>query len=245
MQLNSSIETWPQLNRIKIVQAILDRKSSPTYLEIGVNTGACFLKIKAKQKIGVDPQFKIPLGRKLKYKFRNRTNFNCLYFQETSDLFFLNQHRMLMDHPPSVILIDGLHTYQQSLSDVKNALQILAPGGVIVMHDCNPLSEAAGFPAPSIEHVRALHLDGWDNVWNGDVWKTIVHLRTFHDNLDVRVLDCDHGIGIIRKCDKRQTTLQLTGLQISKMSYQDLENNRAKLLNLRAADAFWGLLHEM
>ena len=34
--------------------------------------------------------------------------------------------------------------------------------------------------------------------WNGDVWKAIVHARTYHD-VDTYTLKVDHGLGIILK----------------------------------------------
>ena len=39
----------------------------------------------------------------------------------------------------------------------------------------------------------------FDDEWNGDVWKSVVHLRSLYKNINVFVLDTDFGIGIISK----------------------------------------------
>jgi hypothetical protein len=78
---------------------------------------------------------------------------------------------------------------------VDEVLEFLKPDGVIIMHDCNPLSEVAALPAASYEH--AANIMGFSGEWNGDVWKTIVNLRSTRKDLDIFVLDCDQGLGII------------------------------------------------
>jgi len=104
-----------------------------------------------------------------------------------------------------VVLIDGLHTYSQSLRDFVHSLKWLKDGGVIMMHDCNPASEAAAYPANSLAHACSLNLPGWTNNWNGDVWKTIAHLRASRNDLHIFTLAGDFGLGsfkgeILRIC---------------------------------------------
>jgi hypothetical protein len=53
-----------------------------------------------------------------------------------------------------VIFIDGLHTFEQTLQDSYNSLNYLAQGGVIILHDCNPPSEASSTPAQSIPEAE-------------------------------------------------------------------------------------------
>src|SRR5687768_4789642 len=140
--------------RIKIIQSLIQATRARNYLEIGVNNGACFLRLKAAHKMAVDPVFKISTGRKLKYFVKNAANFNNHYFEQTSDDFFASESEMLKVHQPKVIFVDGLHTYEQSLRDVINGLAHLQRGGVILMHDCNPPTEAAAYPADSIDHAK-------------------------------------------------------------------------------------------
>jgi hypothetical protein len=225
------------LNRIKIVQTLIRATGAKNYLEIGVNNGACFLRIRAPYKMAVDPSFKMKAGRKLKYFFKNPSNVNNHYFELTSDDFFATQQNVLKERNPKIVLIDGLHTYKQALRDVYNSLKFLDEGGVIVMHDCNPLSEAAAYPAESIDHARTLNLPGWTNIWNGDVWKTIVHLRALNPELEVFVLDCDHGIGIVRKSPSK-SRLNFSEAQVNNLSYADLQSDRVNMINLKPAEFF-------
>jgi hypothetical protein len=220
------------LNRIQIIQRLIRATGARTYLEIGVNTGTCFLRIKASKKLGVDPDLKIPFGRRLKYFIKNPANFNSEYFEETSDDFFDNRADLLRANRPEIVFIDGLHTYEQSLRDVLNSLKFLAEGGFILMHDCNPLTKAAAYPARSFEDVVRLNLPDYAGMWNGDVWKSIVHLRSLHGDLDVCVLNCDHGIGVVRR-GAGSEGVRRSADSIAKLTYEDLAANREQLLNLK------------
>jgi predicted O-methyltransferase YrrM len=52
----------------------------------------------------------------------------------TSDEFFAaNQFTF------DIVFIDGLH--DQVAKDIENSLRVLNPGGIIVMHDCNPTTK--------------------------------------------------------------------------------------------------------
>ena len=232
------------LNRIKIIQRLIKVTGAKNYLEIGVNNGACFLRVKAPNKMAVDPAFRISSGRKLKYLIKNPSNIKNRYFEETSDDFFASHSEHLKDNKPSIVLVDGLHTYEQSLRDVLNSLSVLENNGVVLMHDCNPLTETAAYPADSIGHAKSLNLPDYEGVWNGDVWKSIVHLRSLHRDLEVFVLDCDHGIGVVMK-RKPGETLKYSAQEIHDLSYHDLQANRDQLLNLKQPQYFDDFIRKM
>ena len=215
----------------RIVQALLDHSSRQNYLEIGVETGDCFLKIRARKKIAVDPHIPIGIRRKLKYILRNPCNIRNVYAEVTSDEFFARHDELLKEYPPAVAFVDGLHTFEQSLRDVMNALEYVGSDGVIVVHDCNPESAAAAQPTFSIDAAAARRVDGWTGEWCGDVWKTIVHLRGTRGDLNVCVLDCDHGVGVITRARERRPTAALGNP--TSMTYEDLEANRKVILNLQ------------
>jgi hypothetical protein len=215
----------------RVIQAFLDRSARKNYLEIGVETGTCFLKIRARRKIAVDPDLSIGMRRRLKYVLRNPCNIRNVYAEMASDEFFARYRGLLEAHPPAVVFVDGLHTYEQSLKDVLNALEFIGEDGVVVVHDCNPGSAAAAEPAASIHDAAARRAGGWSGEWSGDVWKTIVHLRRTRDDLDVCVLDCDHGVGIIRRAPERRRTAALA--DPASMTYEDLATDRRAVLDLR------------
>ena len=227
------------MNRVDIIQAVIDRKKSTrkdvNYLEVGVLAGDAFFRIKANYKIGVDPNFTFSRLKQLRYCFKNPTNFLNHYYEVPSDSFFEKNHELLSAKGLDVVFLDGLHTYDQSLKDVQNSLKYLNDGGVIILHDCNPMSEIAAMPAESIQEVQAMNLPGWDGVWNGDVWKTIAYLRSNYDDLNIFVLNCDFGVGVITR-GKPETVLNLDEEDLKSINYKNLEADRKQILNLKGTD---------
>lgn len=218
------------MKRTEVIQRILDKKNTPgTYLEIGVHSGNNFFPIKARQKIAVDPHFTFPARRKIRWAFKNPSNFNARYFEITSDDYFAStKHSCQLD----VVFIDGLHAYKQSLVDVNNSLKCLKEGGVIIMHDCSPPNEASAYPADSFDHAASLNLPGWTKEWCGDAWKTICYLRSNRKDLNIFVLDCDYGLGIITRGEST-SSLNLSEQDIDKMTYSEFSQNRKELINLK------------
>jgi len=129
--------------------------------------------------------------------------------RETSDQFFTANTELF-----DIIFIDGLHTCEQVEKDIINALKFLTKNGTIVCHDMNPANEL-------MQRVPRAHSN-----WTGDVWKTFVKLRINRPDLEMFVIDCDYGVGIIKR--GFQTALD-TSLAIN---YENLEKNRKHWLNL-------------
>jgi hypothetical protein len=214
------------MNRGKVAHYLLEQMGGTTYLEIGVKHGSCFRPMIAKRKIGVDP---IDPPAVLKEYLSQHPQ--VLYYQTPSDEFFAQYFHLFKVQKIDVALVDGLHTYTQAIKDVENSLKHLSENGVIVVHDCCPLTESAA--APGTSPKAADGLPGWiEGTWNGDVWKTILYLRSYCDDINVFVLHCDYGLGIITK-GKPENMLNLSLGEIEKMTFHDLERDRKKLLNLK------------
>jgi spermidine synthase len=218
------------MNRITVINAILKSAGGGTYLEIGVDYGLSFVCVRAEKKIALDPQIRLLPFLKILDVFSVKER--C-YFQLTSDEFFEKHFAVLEPGGINVAFVDGLHTYGQSLRDCHNCLEHLSPGGVIVVHDCNPQTKAAASPVGSIQEAKRPALPDWTTQWSGDVWKTIVNLRSTRPDLEVMVLDCDYGIGLIRK-SRAENPLRYSEEEITEMTYADLEANRETLLNLKS-----------
>ena len=221
------------MNRLDVIQQIINHKQANTYLEIGVKKGKAFLEIRARKKIAIDPLFKISRKRKIKFFLKNFSNISNEYYEMTSDMFF-DKHAVRLNNLKGidVAFIDGLHTYKQSLKDVHNCLKFLNQSGVIVMHDCNPQSETESQCLDIMEKKESMDLPGSGIAWSGDVWKTIANLRSTRSDLNIFVLDCDHGVGIITKGEPEKM-LGFSVKMIEKLTYKDLEQNRLKILNLK------------
>ena len=132
----------------------------------------------------------------------------------TSDDYFLTNTRKF-----DIIFVDGLHHSDQVYKDIKNSLKHLNKGGVIVCHDMSPVEEI---------HQR---VPRETTIWNGDCWKAFVQLRT-ESNLEMFVVNTDWGCGVIR--EGNQTKLQLR----EELTYENLEINRKKWLNLISVEDF-------
>jgi hypothetical protein len=216
------------VNRVKAVHQALAGRVTRVYLEIGVAYGLAFRCITADEKIAVDPAFKLrACVRRLAEAKARATH----YFETTSDAFFSNETPFLEQRGIDVALIDGLHTYGQVVRDVENTLRYLRDDGVIVLHDCNPASALIAYAARSKADFRAQN-HWWNVTWSGDVWKAIVHLRSTRDDLRIAVLNCDRGVGVIRK-EFPESQLSFSVAQIQALNYADLAADRERLLNLK------------
>lgn len=234
MNINNGLvmlaDAWPGVNRIRAVQRALDGRTNPVYLEIGVSRGQAFQRISADVKIAVDPAFKLSERTRELADAKARTTH---YFETTSDAFFDNERALLERHPIDVALIDGLHTYEQVVRDVEYTVQYLREDGVIFLHDCNPPFKLAGRRAESWDDFIAQQKGPLViGLWNGDVWKAIVHLRSTRPDLLVGVLKCDQGVGFVRK-GTPESTLPYTPEQVEALTYADLKADRKRLLNLK------------
>jgi hypothetical protein len=228
--------------RYDMIQACIDvvkkRKKKVNYLEIGVQTGYCFFKIKADKKLAVDPEFIIKLKKKVKAYIKNISNFNNEYYELTSDDFFAQKADYLEQIGGiDVAFIDGLHLREQVAKDIENTLKYLNKDGIILVHDCNPITANAAVRAYTSQEVIDMNLPGYDYIWNGDVWEAIVELRATRKDLDIAVINSDHGVGVIQP-KKAENTIDLTPEQLKNLSYEDLAANRQSYLNLKPAESF-------
>jgi len=92
------------------------------------------------------------------------------------------------------------------------------------MHDCNP---------PTEFHQREEYeVDGKLPPWNGTTWRSYAKLRMKEQNLSMYCIDCDWGVGIIKK--GKQNLFKNN----NKLSYLTLHKNRKILLNLISVKDF-------
>ena len=137
--------------------------------------------------------------------------------RDTSDNFFINNKDKF-----DIIFIDGLHHYEQVIKDIYNSLDILNDNGRILIHDCLPRT---------IAHQAIPRYRG---SWNGDVWKSIVELRT-KSNLEVFTCEIDFGVGVIRK--KNNTNpLDIKINDFKKLKFKDYYYNNKEFMNVISYD---------
>jgi len=138
-------------------------------------------------------------------------------YRMESDEYFENNTEKF-----DIIFVDGLHTKEQAYRDVINGLERLKEGGTILMHDCYPETE------------KSQKVPRESDVWNGDVWKSFVKIRQERDDLEMYVINTDHGVGVIQKTDEKKEILS----DSIKITYKELKKNAKEWLNLISVEDF-------
>lgn len=193
-------------NRISLIsRAIIStQKESSNYLEIGVQQCNCFnsIPLGAEFKTGVDPAI----------------NEDESLRKMTSDDFFKSNKKKF-----DVIFIDGLHHYEQVFRDLKNSLDYLNKGGIILIHDMLPRCEI-------FQKVPRI-----SDTWNGDVWKLSMNLIN-SKNINFIIADFDHGVGILKP--KPDYKLDEQDKRYSELKYDDYVRLRNSLPIKSADESF-------
>jgi hypothetical protein len=86
-----------------------------------------------------------------------------------------------------ICLVDGWHTYDCAIRDLICAYEILADGGVLVVHDCSPMTESIA--SPTFAHGK----------WCGVSYRSYLDFVLTRDDLGYCTVDIDFGCGIIFK----------------------------------------------
>tara|TARA_Y100000287_G_C14171174_1_gene329904 strand:+ start:285 stop:968 length:684 start_codon:yes stop_codon:yes gene_type:complete len=136
--------------------------------------------------------------------------------RSTSDEFFKTNDKKF-----DIIFIDGLHYYKQVLKDIKNSLSILNDNGFILVHDCLPNSLAQ----QAIPRYRGY--------WNGDVWKSIVELRT-NKKLDIFTSQIDFGVAVIRKGFNSSPLILKNITTYDQLKFKDYYYNYNTFMNIKS-----------
>lgn len=172
--------------RETVLAGFLAVHDEPSYLEIGVHSGHTFHPLKASLKVAVDPafQFEVPTPA---------VSPSVEYHQVTSDEYFgtIAEPGRKFD----VIYIDGLHTAEQTLRDLLNAVERLRDDGVIVVDDVIPSSYAASLPDfDDFDLVRkSIAFESEGHAWMGDVYRVVFFVETFMQGFEYAVVGDNHG----------------------------------------------------
>ena len=195
--------------RYEIINYVARSRGFERYLELGISNGRCLDRVRCRHRVGVDPN---P---------RCAPPTDWTMHAVTSDAFFAANRETFQ-----LIFIDGLHHAEQVVRDIYNSLAVLEPGGLILLHDCDPKSEEAQLRESA----------GPDAGWNGDVWKAIAWVRAFRPELRCEVIRRDQGIGVLfplDDADKPVLTPEVekeAGAWFETLSWSDLEARRDELL---------------
>jgi len=145
------------------------------YLEIGIASGHTAENVHVRDRVGVDPA---PL-----FNVESPPR-GFSFFAVESNTYFAS---LAPDVAFDLVFLDGLHTFEQTKTDLFNALRHV-PSGVILIDDTVPLDEIAALPdqEESLARRRATGSNIID--WMGDVWKLVVYIERYLPQLDFRTI---------------------------------------------------------
>ena len=208
-----SLKPAKPISRNGVVQAILDLFDKPDYLEIGVNQGKTFNSVEAKTKVAVDPKFLFD------YENVAATVPGTRFHETTSDDYF--GAIALSDTAFDVIYLDGMHTSEQTIRDLINAMMFLKPGGVIVIDDVFPCSYIASLPDRNHSRVVSKAITGTSSPWMGDVFKLVFFVETFCQQFSYCTINNNHGQLVLWR-EARNEVSQRTLSDVAAKEYKDL-----------------------
>jgi hypothetical protein len=205
------------IERSSVVQQILDLFENPSYLEVGVDQGDTFRFIIAAHKVAVDPNFKFALP----------PNTSAVeYHPVTSDEYFASRCPALKCF--DVVYLDGLHTFEQTLRDMLNAVLRLKSGGIVIIDDVLPASYHSALPSlDDAFRVRDYLAAGnpaliADNTWMGDVYKLAFFVQTFMQQLSYATVQENHGQLILWSAVRPAAAMaQRSMLDVAVLSFAD------------------------
>lgn len=199
--------------RWDIINHLIRKNQYTNYLELGYYKGWSFDRVNLYNKFAVDPNpSKIPKQEAAPYG----ANVDNEVIKMTSDDYFAF---ISPEQKYDIVFIDGLHESSQVDKDIENSLKHLSPGGIIVMHDCNPSSYE--MTTTGTQHGE----------WTGDVYKSFINFTT-GGRCDYYVVNTDYGVGVIKN---------YVGLpQSAKLDYQwpEFDVHRKELLSLISVEEF-------
>jgi hypothetical protein len=196
--------------RWDIINNFIKKNNYKRYLEIGYGTGLTFSKILLSDKTSVDRGDGV-----------NDGDSACKYLMPSSEFFSMARDEGLEKY--DIIFIDGSHYSPDVIQDIEDSLTVLAEGGTIVMHDCNPEKEEYQIvPDPK------------SGKWNGDVWKAFFEFRMNRNDLNMYVVDTDEGCGVIQRGTQDLYPIE-EGILID---YNFFDKNRKHILNLISVEDF-------
>lgn len=196
------------MKRYEIINRVIESKGYIDYLEIGVRDGECFKQICCKNKTGVDP---------------NPTSSDTTH-RMTSDDFFMS---ISEDTKFDIIFIDGLHLDFQVDLDIENSLKHLKEGGTILLHDCNP-------PTPFHADTKPNFGAPANGEWNGTVYLSLIKLRLYNNNVKLRTVNSDWGVGILTK----DLSESINAFPNDATNWDFFDSNRNLVLDLITPDEF-------
>ena len=171
------------------INAIADIVQARSYLEIGVENGNTFLNVAIENKVAVDPRFLIEPEIQ-----QAAADQGHQFFEKTSDEFFNVWDK---NNKFDVILIDGLHTYAQTLRDFTNSLSVSHANTVWVIDDVLPTNYAS-VAQTQMEFQRLRKADpSIPPGWYGDTYKILYFIQSYFPSFSMLLYGGKRGQAVL------------------------------------------------
>lgn len=209
----------------EVINKIIKKMDYKIYVEIGTSFGNTFNSVNCEKMICVEPRISNMDYGEIKHLRDN----NYSFYKMLSDDFF-NKYNETVD----IVFVDGFHEYTQCLKDITSALNILNPGGIVLVHDVIPENWVEALSYNEYWNKFIKENPQYTGGWTGDVWKSILHIRSWED-VDVQTFDVKYGLSVIMK-RKNQNKLHYEHSTIQRMTYKDFEEKKQEILNIKKDD---------
>lgn len=176
----------PQVNPLPEQHELTSRRlnrlaealGADSYLEIGVETGVTFERVRVADRTGVDPTFW--------FDTTQHADEATVLAQMTSDDFFSElPARQRYD----LVLLDGLHTFEQTYRDLCNTILHSHSRTVILLDDTLPSDVYSSLRNPEEAWAfRAATGHDGSGAWHGDTFKVVFAIHDFHFGLNYRTI---------------------------------------------------------
>jgi hypothetical protein len=136
-----------------------------------------------------------------------------------------------------MVFVDPWHEYQNSLEDIDLALRLVAPGGLVLIHDCSPPD--AEYALPQLPPMNGNGPGICNQPWSGVTYAAYLDRVLDNNAISYITFDTDHGCGLVsrdhpfRSNPPREEVKALWRHRTAENQYQIFDAYRAELLRLR------------
>ena len=197
---------------MKLAQAL----AATRYVEIGVNNGATFHDIEITSRTAVDPKFL--------FNPADFTTRSTRFLESTSDAFF---EGVPCGEAFDIYFLDGLHTFEQTLRDLCNAIVHSTPQTVWLVDDTKPHDVFSALPDMQRAYRFREMTGNKGRAWHGDVFKLVYYIHDFMPTLNYRTLiGGGNPQTLVWRSNRGWRMPRFNNLEtISRMGYFDLYEN--------------------
>ena len=205
--------------RADIINQIAKLFKNPVYLEVGVWQGGTFRSVSVPRKVAVDPKFDFDHVEKQKIEHDSE------YHELTSNDYFAI-------HPSAtnkfdIIFLDGLHTFEQTLTDLMHAIDRVKNNGIIIIDDVIPDSFPASMRSEGQCYQFRQNTGDSSTHWMGDVYKLVFFINAFMLNWNYFTVGETHGQVVMwRQARKEGELSSALASEICAKTYADAVLNK-------------------